>query len=354
MRFGLRLVPLLMVCGCSLGLDLDEEQERRCFNDIACVERFGEGALCRNADQPQGGFCALPQELVCQADADCDDGLFCTGSERCDATNPDANLRGCVTTALELSDGVDCTLDGCDEDADAITHDPLEQCECAPGDADPCPALSDSPCTAEAACDPETYTCVFTLKPAGEACDDGLSCTDNDRCDDAGACRGDARDESCDDGVFCNGAEVCAPDDEDADARGCVPGPSPLEDPTLEDDIDCTELRCIEELAPDRALQNVPTEACQCATPDDCVIATPADGCAVFDCDASTEFTCQRQEGLSLDAGLPCDDGALCSVNDVCTFEGECRGEPRDDLCSPDQTCAPDNDAGDEEGCVAD
>lgn len=338
-----------MVFGCSLGLDLDEQQERRCFNDAACVERFGDGALCRNAEQPQGGFCALPQELVCQADADCDDGLFCTGSERCDATNPDADLRGCVTVDLDLSDGVDCTLDGCDEDADAITHDPLAQCECAPGDADPCPALSDSPCTAEATCDPETYTCVFTLKPAGDECDDGLFCTLNDRCDDAGRCRGDADDESCDDGVVCNGAEVCAPDDEDADARGCVPGPSPLEDAAFEDDIDCTELRCVNDTP-----QNVPTESCQCASPADCAIATPEDGCALFACDASTGFTCQRLEGRTRDAGLPCDDGALCSVNDVCDFAGECRGELRSDLCSPNRACSPDAEERDEEGCVED
>ncbi len=66
---------------------------------------------------------------------DCDDGLFCNGPETCDA------IAGCQPGSLDLDDGVACTVDGCDEEGDEITHlpDPLA---CDDGDA----------CTADA-CD---------------------------------------------------------------------------------------------------------------------------------------------------------------------------------------------------------
>ena len=49
----------------------------------------------------------------------CADGLFCNGPERCDLA------QGCVAgTSPIISDELDCTSDGCDEDLDIITHAP--------------------------------------------------------------------------------------------------------------------------------------------------------------------------------------------------------------------------------------
>ncbi|MEJ2218855.1 MAG: hypothetical protein P8099_19900, partial [Gemmatimonadota bacterium] len=47
----------------------------------------------------------------------CDDGLFCNGIEHYDA------VEGCVDGAApELDDGVACTVDSCDEEADTVVH----------------------------------------------------------------------------------------------------------------------------------------------------------------------------------------------------------------------------------------
>lgn len=62
--------------------------------------------------------------------------------------------------------------------------------------------------------------CVFLL---GTACGDDDGGTDGGTFD-GGQCSGDM---DCDDGIFCNGAELCAPGDESADARGCTPGNAP-------------------------------------------------------------------------------------------------------------------------------
>lgn len=48
----------------------------------------------------------------------CDDGLFCTGPERCDV------VRGCVSSPPRCADSVSCTVDRCDEALDACVSEP--------------------------------------------------------------------------------------------------------------------------------------------------------------------------------------------------------------------------------------
>lgn len=50
---------------------------------------------------------------VCGSDARCDDGLFCTGVERCDPAHPSADARGCVVVPACAA------TEACDEDARA-------------------------------------------------------------------------------------------------------------------------------------------------------------------------------------------------------------------------------------------
>ncbi|MGE4606386.1 MAG: hypothetical protein AAEJ52_06565, partial [Myxococcota bacterium] len=72
-------------------------------------------------------------------DANCDNGAFCDGSETCDAVN-DCQAG----TAPNLSDGVDCTDDACDEANDAIVHAP-DDVNCDDGNictADACDEVS--------------------------------------------------------------------------------------------------------------------------------------------------------------------------------------------------------------------
>jgi cysteine-rich repeat protein len=78
--------------------------------------------------------CDETADLIVHAPNDglCDDGAFCDGAETCDA------LLGCQPGAPPvLDDGVDCTVDGCDEAGDLVTHVPDDG---ACDDGDPCTA----------------------------------------------------------------------------------------------------------------------------------------------------------------------------------------------------------------------
>ncbi|MBN1772029.1 MAG: putative metal-binding motif-containing protein [Deltaproteobacteria bacterium] len=106
-------------------------------------------------------------DVPCLVDEDCDDGLFCTGIERCvDGT--------CTFGADPCDDAIDCTVDSCDPDLSRCNHvgddeacqngivcDGAETCEvgvgCQPGTRPDC--RDDSACTIDS-CDEARGGCV--------------------------------------------------------------------------------------------------------------------------------------------------------------------------------------------------
>ncbi|MBN1512802.1 MAG: S8 family serine peptidase, partial [Phycisphaerae bacterium] len=122
-------------------------------------------------------------------DAACDDGAYCNGTETCDAE------LGCQPgTAPDCDDGVECTVDSCNEATDACDHAP-----------------NDAACGNGQFCDGEEI-CHATLGcQAGTApdCDDGVACTDDSCNEGTDACDNVPNDALCDDGLFCNGQETC-------------------------------------------------------------------------------------------------------------------------------------------------
>ncbi|MEK6676181.1 MAG: VWA domain-containing protein, partial [Planctomycetota bacterium] len=202
-------------------------------------------------------------------DAACSDGLYCNGTETCDA------LLGCQSGSSPCPpDSVSCTVDGCDEATDTCTHIPndgacndglycngVETCHptlgCQAGTS-PCPPDSVD-CTMDG-CDEATDTC--THAPNHAACNDSLYCNGVETCDvllgcqagttpcppDSVACTVDGCDEAtdtcthapnnaaCSDGLFCNGTETCDP------LLGCQPGTPPCSP----DGVACTVDGCDE------------------------------------------------------------------------------------------------------------
>lgn len=104
--------------------------------------------------------------------ASCDNGLFCDGSEVCDP------LGGCQSgQAPALDDGVACTASTCDENLDAVLHEP-DDAQCPDGDG--CQVGVCHPtqgCLLEG---PQTCCGNNVIEP-GESCDDGNQ-NDGDGC----------------------------------------------------------------------------------------------------------------------------------------------------------------------------
>lgn len=358
------LLKATLVCALSVGLtgcffDAADLDERRCLNDQACIARFGQDYRCLNANDDDGGYCIVFQEKCDDplngeaGDAFCDDGIFCNGDEVCDPDNGASDAAGCLSVSRDLSDGIECTEDHCDEVEDVVVH--LDHaCECSRDGGDrQCGVLHNGPCVAAATCNPETLACDVELKPEGTDCDDGRACTTGTSCDALGACGGGGTDDAaCDDDVFCNGTESCAPGSADANADGCIAGTRVSDDPAFDDGNDCTQTFCEED---GEEVVHSPTLACECRTAADCQAADPADACVVFTCDESTGFTCQREEGMFLTEG-PCNDGVACTANDTCQPNGTCSGQPSAAFCSiqtPGAVCSPEDPSADNDGCLA-
>ena len=85
-----------------------------CVSDEGC----DDGASC-TLDRCVSGFCVHEAD-----DAVCDDGLFCSGTERCDPGGA-ADPRGCVPgRPVACRDSVSCTVDACDEAMDRCLSTP--------------------------------------------------------------------------------------------------------------------------------------------------------------------------------------------------------------------------------------
>lgn len=70
--------------------------------------------------------------------------------------------------------------------------------------------------------------CVASPSPPGTPCDDGVSCTTEDVCDDNQTCSGTPNDRRCPGPEqLCAERSRCLPDDDDADAEGCVAPQTP-------------------------------------------------------------------------------------------------------------------------------
>ena len=127
---------------------------------------------------------------TCSNAGDCNDGCTCNGVERCEE-------GVCVAGEDPCDDGIECTTDGCDEEADACVYE-TDATSCQDGNAcngqEQCvvevgclagPRLScndGDPCTV-GSCDPEEG-CSFTLRDLdGDGFADarcgGLDCDDS-------------------------------------------------------------------------------------------------------------------------------------------------------------------------------
>ncbi|MFT7622053.1 MAG: hypothetical protein ACI9WU_001220 [Myxococcota bacterium] len=264
--------------------------------------------------------------------------------------------NGCAEGA-PCSDGLTCTVDGCDMDANECDFSVLEAETClidgmcyAAGDANAANACM--------ICDPATSADAWT--PGAEA----VACTGDDMCmnyacDAAGACQGTTKD--CDDGLTCtedgcNGDTgecvadimadtcliegVCYAAGETASANDCMEcvGAAPeawsIKVGGCDDGDGCTEADQCDEAG-----------VCQPGTDMDC------DDASVCTADSCVEGACVNAADAGA-VGMACDDGDICTGEDTCDAAGACLGTATDcddvndcttDSCGVDGVCVNDN-----------
>jgi hypothetical protein len=246
-----------------------------------------DGVDCTvDACDPATGACIHVLE-----DARCSDGVFCNGDEVCDGT------LDCIPGLRDCSDRVGCTVDTCDETADACVWTP-----------DPTPCRDANLCNGTEVCNS-----VLGCQPGAPVdCDDGFACT-TDACTPAtGACTHVPNSAACDDGLACNGIEQCFL------GMGCLPGAAM----DCVDAIVCTTDSCDETTD---ACQHVASHA---ACPPGQVCIPARGGCV---------------PGTSCTTSSECSDGVYCNGPEQCVASVCVGGTPIDcvdtDACTVD-TCS--------------
>ena len=236
----------------------------------------------------------------------------CTINDHCVAGS-------CVSDVLNCDDNSVCTADSCDP---ANVAHPCTNDSSLLGDT--CNDGND--CTTDA-CDPVLF-CVFPPKALGIACNDFLSCTNNDACDGVGSCIGHS---VCDDGLPCT-------DDfaDEANACACTNAVS-FPGTICDDGSVCTAGTTCDGLGGTSASCNL------------------ANGGTPLNCDDNnpcTDDSCDPVLGcVHTDNTASCSDGDACTVGDVCGG-GTCNSGPAavcndGNVCNGLETCSPAT------GCVA-
>ncbi len=149
----------------------------------------------------------------CTIDAECDNGLYCDGAETCNAGTCQAG------SAPTCDDGVSCTIDSCNEGTDSCDFttddsicdnglfcDGTETCDAVLGcQAGSAPTCDDGVnCTVDS-CNEGTDSCDFS--PNDAICDNGLFCDGTESCDVILGCQ--AGSDPCG-GLFCDEVgDVC-------------------------------------------------------------------------------------------------------------------------------------------------
>jgi hypothetical protein len=167
--------------------------------DDACAPQTGcihtpnltpcdDGDPCTQTDVCGGGECLGGDPLSCS------DDVFCNGAELCKSG------IGCEPgLPPNTNDGVECTFDFCDEDADVVVH------EAQHGQCDTGGLCKDDYCDIVVGCVSETLSdcCGNSIVEAGEECDEGAG-----NADLPDTCRMNCQLPDCPDGIV-DGGEAC-------------------------------------------------------------------------------------------------------------------------------------------------
>ncbi|SDP07130.1 metallophosphoesterase [Desulforhopalus singaporensis] len=233
----------------------------------------------------------------CSVDADCDDGLFCNGTETCIEGSCQEGI------AIDCNDNIVCTDDLCEESNDTCSNIPNNQ-----------------------------------------NCDDGLFCNGIEICDAVNDCQSGTPVTCLNDELFCNGYELC---DEGIDS--CISTGNPCVEGTCDEEHDeCEQSTC----GNGECDEGENCETCEqdCisgsggGTCDDCHkgrcdgVCNPKDGPNCADCVPISSWCCgdgtcegdERSSNCAIDCsqGAICGDGTCDSGENQCSCADDCGAAP--------------------------
>ena len=293
--------------------------------------------------------------------AACNDGNPCT-TDGCNA------VSGCVhtnNTGPCATDGNPCTTDVCDGTG-ACTHpnvpagsscddglfcDGTDTCNasgaCVNHSGDPCPGGPEC----ARACNEAADNC---FDAASTACaTDGNVCTD-DHCNGTGACVHTNNTASCNDGMFCNGIDICAGGICGHSGNPCAGGPECAHSCNEASDncFDASGTACTPDANPCTLDRCDGGGACTHPAGNAGAVCRPSAGqCDTAETCSGASPTCPA-DGF-LPNGTACDDGDTCTTGDACAGGACTAGDLT--VCPPCETCvAPSGCAvGPKPGCLA-
>ena len=275
-----------------------------------------------------------PDAGECTIDADCSDGVFCSGEERCVAGVCESGRPPCPAPLLCDEAGGVCQSPGCDtaEDADGDGH-PAIACggdDCDDANADRYPGNPEICDDVDQDCDQET---LGDLDADGDgavsnACCDGSRCGPD--CDDGSPAVGPTGGEACNgvdddcDGNVDEGVLRSFYPDEDGDNFGDRDG-TPVLACTRTDGLTENALDC-----DDASAAVNPTGLEWCNGIDDNCNGTDDDPDA-------TALSCTASFGSPPNTFFACIAGA-CTVSECVAGHADCNGEPSDGCETPTDT----------------
>lgn len=377
-------------------------------DDSGCTEgdqckgglcQAGPKADCSKASGPCAvGTCksSSPTSHTCVAvskpkGTDCEDGLFCTVLDTCDAQGKCG--AGGLRTCAEKKDA--CNFGKCLEETDqcgktpkpaSVQCDDGQHCtvkdhcsggECVGGGARVCPP--GAVCTV-GNCDEGGDKCLVANAAAGAACEDGSKCTSKDTCDGKGTCTSgpvaacstavkcmaafcDAATGACQTkptkaGTACDDGEPCTNGDTCDGGGKCTAGGWNFSDAKCQcqsnDNCDdknvCTEDACVnKECVFEIKDGDVCDDGNACTTESKCSKAAQCVGTKFFACAGNqcNEGYCVQESNKAvckfkpLAVGTKCDDKLWCTEKDQCNAAGQCsKTTPRN--CGDDVACTTD------------
>ncbi len=334
-------------------------------------EKCDDGSACTPTESCKAGVCFSPvNNCGCSADSECtkwDDGNLCNGTFACIAKfcskKPNSEIK-CDPSKDACKDNTCATSTGkCGEvskkegttcvDNDVCTIQ--EVCiggVCKTNAKQACD--DNSPCTFDV-CDP-VFGCANAPVGVGGPCNDGIVCTQADKCDKDGKCAGkklecdddnpctidvcDSKSGKCaallDNNLKCDDGDPCSTGDK------CLDGICKAVGVKCDDSNPCTVDGCDGKGGCKNILQ--PDKDC-----DDGDACTVIDRCSQLgkcagkkkDCDDANPCTIEScNKGIcavSPATDKPCNDGNACTEKDACSNKGDCSSSPVN--CEDDNPC---------------